>query len=314
MAERGLLWSDQETKLLIAIWADKNIQRKMDSTKRNKMVFEEIAKKMSENGVSRTAKQCRIKLKALKTDYKKIIDHNNRSGRERRTFKFFEEMDRVLRDNPSCHPAFVFDSSSEIDVTGEDVSSPESDMENPNEESTVEVCSPGCSVSAATSGGEESSCSASNSGALQTGETVDQGSRNPTARHAGRTKKRKLDQMRSLMDEWGQRFMSASSKEFEELMRREQLRDEEERQERECRMSLMRALTNSLQAQTQHSYHHTSQNMYLNAQPPHIHSHTSRLQYMPTNQHQPAYSSYEATTSAPHINTPDSFYCQLEEE
>ncbi|XP_073718027.1 uncharacterized protein [Misgurnus anguillicaudatus] len=206
-------------------------------------------------------------------------------------------MDRVLRDNPSCHPAFVFDSSSEIDVTGEDVSSPESDMENPNEESTVEVCSPGCSVSAATSG-----------------ETVDQGSRNPTARHAGRTKKRKLDQMRSLMDEWGQRFMSASSKEFEELMRREQLRDEEERQERECRMSLMRALTNSLQAQTQHSYHHTSQNMYLNAQPPHIHSHTSRLQYMPTNQHQPAYSSYEATTSAPHINTPDSFYCQLEEE
>nr|XP_055024949.1 zinc finger and SCAN domain-containing protein 29-like isoform X2 [Misgurnus anguillicaudatus] len=175
------------------------------------MVFEEIAKKKSENGVSRTAKQCRIKLKALKTDYKKIIDHNNRSGRERRTLKFFEDMDRVLRDNPSCHPAFVFDSSSEIDVTGEDVSSPESDMENPNEESTVEVCSPGCSVSAATSG-----------------ETVDQGSRNPTARHAGRTKKRKLDQMRSLMDEWGQRFISASSKEFEELMRREQLRDEEE--------------------------------------------------------------------------------------
>lgn len=129
----------------------------------------------------------------------------------------------------------------------------------------------------------------------------------------GRTKKRKMDQLRSLMDDWGQKFINASSKEFEEMMRREQVRDEEERQERQCRMTLMRALTNSLQAQTQHSYH-TSQNMYLHPPPLNIHSHTSRLQYMPTNQHQPAYSSYEATTSAPHINTPDSFYCQLEEE
>ncbi len=71
MAERGVLWTDQETKLLIAVWADKGIQKKMDSTKETNWFFEEIAKKMSADGVFRSAKQCRIKLKALKTEYKK---------------------------------------------------------------------------------------------------------------------------------------------------------------------------------------------------------------------------------------------------
>ncbi|KAL1268629.1 hypothetical protein QQF64_033992 [Cirrhinus molitorella] len=66
------------------------------------------------------------------------------------------------------------------------------------------------------------------------GETVNQGaSSKPSARHAARTKKRKIDQLQSLMDDWGQKFMDSSSKEFEEMMRREQKRDEEERQERE---------------------------------------------------------------------------------
>ncbi|ROL41864.1 hypothetical protein DPX16_3492 [Anabarilius grahami] len=48
-------------------------------------------------------------------------------------------MDRILRDNPSSRPAFVFDLSIEIGVTGEDGSSPESDIKSANG-STVEEC------------------------------------------------------------------------------------------------------------------------------------------------------------------------------
>lgn len=130
-----------------------------------------------------------------------------------------------------------------------------------------------------------------------------------------RTKKRKIDQLQFVLDDWGQKFMDASSKEFEEMMRREQERDEEERQERQCRMTLMRALTNSLQTQTQNMYSHTSQqNMYMHAPPQNIYSHTlhQHLQHIPTNTQQtPLYS----TTSSAHISTSDnSFYGQLEEE
>ncbi len=130
-----------------------------------------------------------------------------------------------------------------------------------------------------------------------------------------RTKKRKIDKLQFVLDDWGQKFMDASSKEFEEMMRREQERDEEERQERQCRMTLMRALTNSLQTQTQNMYLHTSQqNMYMHAPPQNTYSHTlhQHLQHIPTNTQQtPLYS----TTSSAHISTSDnSFYGQLEEE
>ncbi len=78
MAERGVLWTEQETKLLIAVWADIGIQKKMDSTKINILFFEEIAKKMSADGEFKSAKPCRIKLKALRPSIKKK-DHSQQS-------------------------------------------------------------------------------------------------------------------------------------------------------------------------------------------------------------------------------------------
>ena len=59
---RGSLWSDEEVKELIAIWGEEGIQSQLD-------------------GTTRTAVQCREKLKKLKSEYRRAKDHNNRSGR-----------------------------------------------------------------------------------------------------------------------------------------------------------------------------------------------------------------------------------------
>lgn len=52
MATRGLSWTNSEVKALITIWSDDNIQLQLDGARRNKTVFEKVAKKweMKETG------------------------------------------------------------------------------------------------------------------------------------------------------------------------------------------------------------------------------------------------------------------------
>ena len=40
MASRGIAWSNNEVKALIAIWSDDKIQEQLDGAVRNKAVFE----------------------------------------------------------------------------------------------------------------------------------------------------------------------------------------------------------------------------------------------------------------------------------
>ncbi|XP_019639725.1 PREDICTED: zinc finger and SCAN domain-containing protein 29-like [Branchiostoma belcheri] len=104
-------WSTEETGALISIWGAGEIQRKLDGMHRNIEVFEEIAKAMVERGFNRTAAQCRSKTKALKQKYRTTRDHNSRSGRDRITCPFYNEMDAFLRDRPSSRPAVIRDSA-----------------------------------------------------------------------------------------------------------------------------------------------------------------------------------------------------------
>uniref|UniRef100_A0A3P8RN94 Myb/SANT-like DNA-binding domain-containing protein n=1 Tax=Amphiprion percula TaxID=161767 RepID=A0A3P8RN94_AMPPE len=47
--------------------------------------------------VLRTMKQCREKLKKLKSDYRSMKDHNGRSGSNWRCWKWFSQMDAIYR-------------------------------------------------------------------------------------------------------------------------------------------------------------------------------------------------------------------------
>ena len=50
-------WTDCEVRYLISIWADEEIQVLLESAKRNKSIYERIAKEMGKAGFKKTAEQ-----------------------------------------------------------------------------------------------------------------------------------------------------------------------------------------------------------------------------------------------------------------
>ena len=61
--KRNAAWSDKEVKALITIWGEGNVQEELDGAVRSKIVFQNIAKKMVEQGYKRDGEQCRTKTK-----------------------------------------------------------------------------------------------------------------------------------------------------------------------------------------------------------------------------------------------------------
>uniref|UniRef100_A0A3Q2YQL7 Myb/SANT-like DNA-binding domain-containing protein n=1 Tax=Hippocampus comes TaxID=109280 RepID=A0A3Q2YQL7_HIPCM len=98
-------WSGPSVVIaLITIWADGNIQAQLEGTRWNKAVFLRIGEKMWSEGFHRTGDQCRIKIKALRQEYKKITDNNKTSGRARKTCKFYDRLNDILGHRPASVP------------------------------------------------------------------------------------------------------------------------------------------------------------------------------------------------------------------
>ena len=102
---RASNWSTEETKAVIAVWADEDTQTAADDPfTRNKKIYGEIAKQLTAMGYKRNASQVKYKLQSLKQRYKKIVDSNRRSGRGRTTWEYFEALDRILGARPAVNP------------------------------------------------------------------------------------------------------------------------------------------------------------------------------------------------------------------
>jgi hypothetical protein len=106
MAECGRTWSEDEIQVLIAAWSDEEIQRELSDAYRNEAVYKKIANELSKAGYSRSSKQCRDKIKQLKTQYKGEVDKLRKSGVGLdsddeddifSSFKWFFELHAVLR-------------------------------------------------------------------------------------------------------------------------------------------------------------------------------------------------------------------------
>ena len=106
------IWTDDETKLLITIWSDANIQEQLENHSiRNKVVYEKVAKGMADSGFNRTQKQCQSKIKHLREKYRVYKDKIARSGAAATDPpKFFEEIDAILGTRPQTRPTFLLDS------------------------------------------------------------------------------------------------------------------------------------------------------------------------------------------------------------
>ena len=125
--ERGTLWGDDEVFTLIEIWADEGIQQQLDSCTRKRPVFEKIARRLEEEGeYTRTFIQVREKIKQLKQVYKKVKDSNNRSGSNRKTFKYFESIDKILGDRPITRPVNILESIESSSLEDDSVTATES--------------------------------------------------------------------------------------------------------------------------------------------------------------------------------------------
>ncbi|XP_031352198.1 trihelix transcription factor GTL1-like [Photinus pyralis] len=96
-------WQDNEIKLLISLY-EEHKTRFEDKSTTNRKVWQQIAELMNANGYMVTWEQCENKFKNLKKQYKKVIDHNAATGRNRLQFKYFDIMDNLLHQNPEINP------------------------------------------------------------------------------------------------------------------------------------------------------------------------------------------------------------------
>ncbi|XP_029902118.1 uncharacterized protein LOC115355452 isoform X4 [Myripristis murdjan] len=109
------IWTNNEVQALLSIYAEDEIQTELGTSTCKKMVYDKISCKLSELNIVHTPKQCREKLKKLKQDYRRIKDHNNRSGDDQRTGKWFEHLDAVLGHKTRDSDAVLMEAMAEED-------------------------------------------------------------------------------------------------------------------------------------------------------------------------------------------------------
>ncbi|OXB60594.1 hypothetical protein ASZ78_007458 [Callipepla squamata] len=103
---RGFLWSDLETRALLEIWGEADVQSALDGNFRNSHVYRDVACRLAELGFERTPEQCRIRIKGLKRQYYQARDGLKKNGHARKICKYYDEMDRILscRGGPDGAP------------------------------------------------------------------------------------------------------------------------------------------------------------------------------------------------------------------
>ena len=161
MAERGRVWTDDETRCLLAIWSEDAIQRELNGSYRKDPVWKKIAQelKRQNSNFDRSSTQCSTKVKQLKQQYKEEVDKLRKSGVGLESededdvfvsFKWFFEMHQIMRNRAVVSPPALLESSTVSSATSRS-STPTTDLhaeetdsvgQTSNELSTTETPSP----------------------------------------------------------------------------------------------------------------------------------------------------------------------------
>jgi hypothetical protein len=94
-------WLTQEVQTFLGIIGEERVQRELDGMVRNEKVFKHVSERMAAEGFQRTPEQCRVKNKKLRSDYRKVKDHNSRSGVQRKNWKWLDMMDAIYGHRPA---------------------------------------------------------------------------------------------------------------------------------------------------------------------------------------------------------------------
>ena len=107
---------------MLEIWGDEKIQSELDGAKRKHPLHEKIASELHSRGYTNKSRQ------NLKSTYRGIKDHSNKSGNEKKTGFFYEELDAILGHRPASTPPVI------LDALGGGLSAdPEEDREDSDE-------------------------------------------------------------------------------------------------------------------------------------------------------------------------------------
>ena len=99
-------WTKEATLCLLTAYKD--LEWKLSDPKvKNKAVWQEIAQNLSENNFTFTAEKCERKMLNMKRDYRSVIDHNNKTGNDRKTHPFMDEMNEIFGLKPTIKPLAV---------------------------------------------------------------------------------------------------------------------------------------------------------------------------------------------------------------
>lgn len=104
-------WTDEETYKLIELWGEDKIQAELEGCKRNAHIFEKITREMA--GASFDRSGTWDKINKLRAEYRKIKDKHGKTGTGRSSWKFFDEMDRILGHKPATCPPTVINTSAD---------------------------------------------------------------------------------------------------------------------------------------------------------------------------------------------------------
>ncbi|KAM7380390.1 hypothetical protein PAMP_003692 [Pampus punctatissimus] len=107
---RGFLWSDVETRTLLNIWGEQDIQLALDGNFRNSFVYRDVSQRLGAMGFERTPEQCRVRIKSLKRQYLLAKEGNLRNnGQYHKICKFYDTMEKILSNRPALDPQELMD-------------------------------------------------------------------------------------------------------------------------------------------------------------------------------------------------------------
>ncbi|KAM6934166.1 ATP-dependent (S)-NAD(P)H-hydrate dehydratase [Xenentodon cancila] len=117
---RGFLWSDVETRTLLKIWGEQDIQTALDGNFRNSFVYRDVSRRLGAMGFERTPEQCRVRIKSLKRQYLLAKEGNLRNnGQYHKICKFYDTMERILSNRPAIDPQELMDGGAGAEEAGD---------------------------------------------------------------------------------------------------------------------------------------------------------------------------------------------------
>ena len=97
-------WSEDGAKLLMFHRSLMHEEFESGRTTGHEALWGTVAKELIAAGYCVTAAQCDNKFKALKRMYNKVVDHNKITGNDKKTCKFYDDMDKLFGCKASTNP------------------------------------------------------------------------------------------------------------------------------------------------------------------------------------------------------------------